>query len=67
MTFPICEVFTLLSYFEIINKDIRKFLYDFHASDPQWVKVIKETINKVKIHDLDPEVHDPDFVKEDIV
>ena len=42
-------------------------MYDDHIADPHWVKVVKETINQVRIHDLDPEVYDPDFVKEDIV
>ena len=67
LTFPICEVLTLLSYFAIINDNIREALHDYHVTDPHWIKVIKETINKVKIHELDPEVHWPDYVKEDIV
>ena len=54
LTYPICEVFTLLSYFAIINVDIRKALHDYHVGDPHWIKIIKETINKVKIHELDP-------------
>ena len=66
LTFPICEFFTFLAYIGIIN-DIRKGLHDDCLNDPLWIKVIKETVNKVKIHELDPEVHDPDYIKEDII
>ena len=54
-------------YFKII-KGVQDQLHDFHIKDPTWVRIIKETIDSVKIHDFyNPIEEDDDWVKEDVV
>ena len=68
LTYPICETFNFIAYF-VILRGIRKDLYDFYSDDPTWSKFIIETINSVRIHELDLNVWQSsnNTRKEDIV
>ena len=67
LTFPICEVINFGVYFKLI-KGVQKQLHDFHVNDPTWVRIIKETIDSVNIHDFyNPNDEIDDWVKEDVV
>ena len=67
LVFAICEIFNFISFFAVIN-DFRDALSEQMSAEPTWVRIIKETVDKVAIHDIEElEDYKGDFRKEAVV
>ena len=51
LVFAICEVFNFAAFFLVINH-FRAGLEEQLSAEPTWVRIIKETVDKVAIHDI---------------